>query len=673
MDKAKIEIRDDSKLAKLDLKDARFGKADAIGLEVMRRLSASALHRSTAMAGKYSVSQTLINCFNQRHGIYSPEDAAVIAQIGNDAYINLTELKTSAAEGIFKDNIIAPGGAPFYVEATPIPSLSKAGRLEAMREVIKRALENGMVPDPDALMGFVHEAKSEVKEQEQVIADEKAKAMNKLIKDQCEEGGYRTAMMEFLQDFVLYPYAVMEGPIVAYKERDKWVGDKFKTVYEPTYEFRRVSPFDFYWTEDSTNTQDGTGVTIVERVAVHTLYELLETPTYMKEGVDRALDMLENNRITPNWLLNNKEARASHGLNAIAEDKLLDLVRHYGVFKGQDLIDMGVSFRDKKTKEKIEPRKFYECTVIVVAGITIQLTVSNTTGLHKRPVHTATYEKRGYGIPGVAIAQKLRDVERIYLSALRALVSNMNYAAKPITEIDIARLVEGVDFEKVLDIKPGMAVPADSKSMPNAGPVLRFYNVPSHIPAYSAIMEQFMALADRITQIPAAMHGEPVGTGANRTFRGVALLQGNVLKTIQASTMNIDEGINAPIGELLYRYNMIYSKDSSIKGDAQVVARGASTMLDKEVARQNILEALMLVGNTGVADPNLINYLVYKLLEDLDIPEHILKGSGLGGTISPNTPDPQANEVSAMEAEGVPAMGAEYAQTSVQMAESDIV
>lgn len=644
-DNSIVEMRNDTKLADIAVDKQKYPGMDKVGEEVLHRLRDSAAHRNTAMVGGKPLGKVLKECFNQKNGVMTASDQELIDAIGNDAYVNLTDLKTVAAEGIFKDNIIAPGGIPFYVGPTPIPTLPDNKKKAAVRKVIEEALARGEVQDEESLMNIISEIKKRVIEEEEGIADDSAKGMNKLIKDQCEEGGYRVAMTDFIRDFVLYPYAVMEGPVLTYKEKDTWKGSKFTTEMAPTYIFRRVSPFDLYWTPDSTNTQDGTGVTIVERMSIHNLSNMMEHKSFRRRAVERVLERLRKGDLKCNWIATNAEARATSGI-AVRGHNTVDVLRHYGVFLGQDLIDMGVEPKTKgkiKPEDKLNPLKYYECTAVVVAGITIQLAIGKLTGEYKRPVHTASYESVGTGIPGVALAQKIRDVERVWLSVLRALVCNANFASKPITEIDFSRLMKNVSIEDMLDIIPGQVIPTDGKAI-NQSPALRFHDIPSQMAAYSSILQQFMDLADRVTQIPAAMHGEPVGTGANRTFRGIAMLQGNVLKTIASASMNIDQFVHRPMGEILYRYNMLYSEDQSIKGDSQVIAEGATTMLQKEVKRQNLLEALQLVGQVGVASPDLINWMIVELLDGAGIPESLLNGLKSGGTMqeAPPQQDPQA-------------------------------
>ena len=148
-----------------------------------------------------------------------------------------------------------------------------------------------------------------------------------------------------------------------------------------------------------------------------------------------------------------------------------------------------------------------------------------------------------------------------------------------------------------------------------------------------AVGQFFMDLADRVTQIPASIHGEPVGTGANRTFRGMAMLYGNAIKPIQSGIANLDDGVFGPLGNLMYNYNMRYSNDESVKGDAQVLAQGSTGLIQKEVAKQTALDTLQLVATAGSAaqgmvKPRVMQWAVETALRASGVPSEVFEDDG---------------------------------------------
>lgn len=109
------------------------------------------------------------------------------------------------------------------------------------------------------------------------------------------------------------------------------------------------------------------------------------------------------------------------------------------------------------------------------------------------------------------------------------------------------------------------------------------------------------------------------------------MLQGNAVKAIQTAVNNIDQFVFNPMGQMLYNYNMIYSKDESIKGDCKIVTQGAIGLMQKEINRQNSYEILQLVASAGqqlAQMPNgmeVVNWALRNVLENMGVPKDILK------------------------------------------------
>src|SRR5699024_11016530 len=127
--------------------------------------------------------------------------------------------------------------------------------------------------------------------------------------------------------------------------------------------------------------------------------------------------------------------------------------------------------------------------------------------------------------------------------------------------------------EDIGELRALTIYPTKSEWGVSKGSAYKMYNIPSHTEAFMRASKFALDLADRFSLIPASMGGEPVGTGANRTFRGMVTLQQGAMKPIQATISNLDTTTFSKIGELMYNYNMQYHADDSVKGDAKVLAR----------------------------------------------------------------------------------------------------
>jgi hypothetical protein len=116
-----------------------------------------------------------------------------------------------------------------------------------------------------------------------------------------------------------------------------------------------------------------------------------------------------------------------------------------------------------------------------------------------------------------------------------------------------------------------------------------------------AVYEKFAVLADEYTGIPRYMTGGSATGGAARTASGMSMLMTNAGKSIKQVIANIDEHVIKPCVDRLYYYNMRYSDDADLKGDVDIVARGAASVLEKEQAQQRRNEFLSIALNSPAA------------------------------------------------------------------------
>lgn len=581
---------------------------DPLAELVKSEFDRAVLSRSTEMVGKYTLNETLQNCFDQRNGKLSCEDAALAEELGVDLVVNLTDLKCSALEALLRDLFADTSDMPFVFEPTPVVDLSTSAKQRVLAKV-KEELLSGMDLPPEMLVEFVRQTKAQQLEADNRYAAQASKKMETLVRDQCVEGGFREALMDFIYDFSTYPFACLVGPIPAKVPVNTWSGNSFTTKVETQMQFFSVSPFDVFWTADSPDAQRGTAVMIRRRVNPQYLYNAASMSSYIKDNVDKVLDDGFKGRLSAAWTTYSPDEPGATAITAWTAGDQIELVTRYGRVKGSVLKEYGIA---------VDAAQTYETVITCIGGYTIQAYVNQNPNANPRPVHISSFQKSGNKIPGYSIAQKVRDVERAYMAALRGLFNNFGRTLGPIGEVDMSRIERYLSDEWDGAIVSNVLYPTDPDIAGGGRPAHYFHNVPSIAGQALQLMDYFMNLADRVTQIPAAIHGNPVGTGANRTFRGMMALQGNMMKPIQSALTNLDIGVFAPLGTLLYNTNMKYSKDPDVKGDCRVRARGAAGMLEREMQKQNALEVVQVIGQLGQnaqINPKLMEQAVTKALE----------------------------------------------------------
>lgn len=583
----------------IDVPSAAYDPLAAI---VSQRWNQAVMWRSQEKCGDESLATVLRNCYEQRNGILAPNDRELVEEIGVNAYVNLSDLKVSALVAWVRDLLINTPELPFTIDPTPIPDLSARARREVLTRVKRELFMNGFDGD---LLTLIRTLKAEVLDGEEDYARDACDKMYRLMQDQCVEGNFRQALYQTIDDFATYPFAVFHGPVPTMTPVLEWTGNRLTPRLRLQQQFMPVSVWDFFWTPDSADAQSGTGVFVRERMNKQQLYRCMMMKSYIRANVEKVIEDVACGVLPLSWLSENPEQYDNNVMSRVWGDgQTLEVLRHYGLFSGRELMQYGIT--------GVAAEQYYDACVTVAGRHTIQAFINPNPNVNLRPVYATSFERVANRIPGVSICQKVRDVERAYMASLRYLLKNASYASGPIGEVDFERIQRYMSAEDIGALMPDTIYPVDPDMSGGGRPAHYFHNVPSQAGPFLSIMSYFMDLADRITQIPAAMHGEPVGTGANRTFRGMAMLYGNALKPIQSGLANMDEFMFKPMGTLLYNYNMRYVDDDSIKGDARVRAQGATGLLQKEVAKQTAMDTLSVVAQIGSVAQNMIDPAVLR-------------------------------------------------------------
>lgn len=601
---------------------------DKIARIVISRFNEAARWQGMEIVGGKSLKEVMRDCYEQYNGILCPADREIVDELGVNAYVNITAMKSGLVQSYLLESLVHANQIPWAIEPTPVVSLSRENEELAVQELMA-TMQASQGTELD-LISLARNIKDNLMRTEQDHAKTCAENMERLITDQCMEGDWNNAMYSFTADFTVYPFAVLQGPVPVVRARPVWKGNTYTIKQEVFYEFKSVSPWDFWYSPDSPDTQRGTGVFVRQRWTRRQLLDAMRLPSYNADAIKTVLEESSRADYIFRWLSENPEQPDDKILQWNDCTATIDVLIHYGYFRGSELRDYGIS--------DVEDIEFYNAQITVIGKHTIQVMVQKNPNLNIRPIFTSSFYKTQNRIPSFSIAQRVRDVERAYMSSLRYLMMNAYNASGPITEADYTRLAKYMSNEDINKIVPNTIYLA-SADVPTANPALRFYTVPSAMPQYQSLMTYFMDLADKVTNIPAALHGTAVGSGANRTFRGAAMLQGNAVKAIQASVANIDQYIFKPMGELLYNYNMVYSDDDSVKGDCKITACGATGLMQREINRQNSYEILQLVGSAGQQimqlpkGTEIITWALKNVLGNMGIPKDLLnaKDSMPGG------------------------------------------
>ena len=654
---------------------------DPLADVVIRRWWDAVRYMQSDLLTDASVEYTLGRCYRQRAGVYEPDEVALVD--GIDVYVPATDMKCMAAEAWLRDMLINSIDMPFTVQPTPLPELPERLKAKVLRDLkleiaqtvggdalaTAQALHamptqladmvfgNMIAQYPGDLQDLAAKYKSAAKSLAYAEAAEAAKRMELLIKDQSVEMKFGRHLLDIFHDLVTYPAAILKGPVNVEQPTIVWAGNRRTVKMQNQLGCYRVAVFDFKPSPDSPDTQRGTYVIEKTRMTKRTLAWAKNQRFWIKEQVDRILHEYGNR--SRNWLVYGltQNPEEANQVALWSDDETIDSLEHHGILSGRELRPYGISADDLT---------YYECKVVVTGGRTLAVRVNAEPFMAQRPYHATSYEKMGDRFWNTCPTMKMRAVQRSLNAAVRSQIRNMAFSSGPTGEADVSRLQRYVtDIRELQNITPYTLKLVDPDMMNGGRPAIQFHNVPQIIAPLTNTISFYLKMLDDVSNIPNYAQGDTGLGGAGRTFRGFSAIFAQALKVFKMPVQNLDADVFEPFATCLYDYNMTYSKDESIKGDAKVYAKGSRGLLDREMEEQKAMEVMKVVAQITPAvaqvapreTAQVLKYTWARAMQVLGVPienfgvnpevEAALastKQQEAPGDFGPGTPIPQVNE-----------------------------
>jgi len=240
-----------------------------------------------------------------------------------------------------------------------------------------------------------------------------------------------------------------------------------------------------------------------------------------------------------------------------------------------------------------DPAREYDANVWIVGNYVIKA-VLNYDPLGQKPYAKTSFIKCPGAFWGKGIPEIIEDVQSVCNAAARALVNNMGVASGPQVEINLDRIPPNEEITQMFPWKIWQTI---SDPVGSSAPAVRFHQPNDNANTLVGVYDKFSRLADEHSGIPSYLYGDLDTQGAGRTASGLSMLMGAAGKGIRQVVGYIDSDVIKPIVQRQFIYNMRYDEDESIKGDVEVVAKGAVNLAVRETANVRRLEFLTATAN----------------------------------------------------------------------------
>lgn len=550
-------------------------------------------------AKQQTVEPRMLQNIRARRGEYDPEKLADIRkQGGSEVYAMLTSVKCRAAASWLRDILLGQGAdRPWTVRPTIIPELPPDIQEQIISqaiEPIKQSIVAGQPMSNADVVEMMGQMRDQALHEIQFRAREASDRMGDKMEDQLLEGGWLQSFDQFLDDITTFPAAILKGPVICKKQTLKWVpgeGGKYEAKIEEAIkeEWRRVDPFKIYPSPAATTVNNGY---LIEKhqMSRDDLNALIGVKGYHDSSIRAVIDQYGSGGLKE-WLTNDVAQASAEGKSMTAvmqnPDHLIDALQYWGTVSGKMLKDWGMTADQIK-----DETKEYHVEAWLIGSYVIKAEL-NFDPLNRKPYYKTSYEEIPGSWWGNSTADLCRDAQTVMNASARGMVNNMGIASGPQVVVNVDRLPPGED---ITNLYPWKIWQVTNDPTGNSGAPVMFTNVDSRISEYMAVFEKWSQMADEWTGLPRYLSGETSG-GAGRTASGLSMLINNAGKAIKQVVSNIDTHVLSPMLERLYDYNMQFSTDATLKGDVNVVARGANSLIAKDAAQLRRNEFLATTAN----------------------------------------------------------------------------
>ena len=576
-----------------------------------------------ARMAKDPINDIMLKALRQRNGEYEPEKLnAIRAQGGSEVYMMLTEIKCRAAESWLRDILMDNGTPPWDMQPTPEPDLSPSHMEELKQAFAEQVMitiqQSGQAPTKAEMMELKEVVSQQFRFKIMQAAQNRVDRMKIKIEDQLAQGGWSDAFNEFITDLVTFPCAFVKGPIVRRQRYLKWSqGGDGRMMMEPgeriAPEFERVSPFNIYPEPGITRINDGYLFEHHE-LSRQALADLIGVPGYDDDAIRKALEYGPSAAFVFDSTESAREDEERKYYTEMRPTDVFDALEFWGKVSGKMLREWGMS-----EAEVPDEAKEYDANVWMVGTLVIKA-VLNYDPLGEKPYAKTSFIKTPGSFWGRSIPEIIEDLQNVCNAAARALVNNMGIASGPQVEINLERIPPNEDITQMHPWKIWQVL---NDPLGSSAPAVRFNQPTDNSSTLMAVYEKFSRLADDHSGIPSYIYGDTDVQGAGRTASGLSMLMGSAGKGIRQVVMHIDHDVVKPIIQRQFIYNMRYDEDESIKGDAQVVPRGAVNLAVKETTNVRRVEFLNATANEidmGIIGPEGRAAILREIAKGLQMP-----------------------------------------------------
>lgn len=519
-------------------------------------------------------------------GIYDPEIERQLPPNRSRAYPRITRVKCISMLARLM-NLMFPGNERNWeLKASPSPDMEPQDIKAAVDQMLMRRREARL--KTQVTEELIDDAIQE-------LAEARAEVLSHLIDDQLQELGgdqsadFITLNRRVCMSGIRYGAGVLRGPFVREVKRTSWrqVQDgQFQpseiTVYKPQYDFLPI--WDFY--PDMTGSAlPGDGYFIRMILGRSELRKLAKRQGFFEDVIKDYLKMDTNGNYRPKEF--ETELRTM-GTRAHVDDAPRDPAGKYeviiwnGPISAHKLKQVGAEVPEGMMADDVEAELW------MVAGKVIKADINawRKMGVEVKTVHTFVFDEDETSPIGNGLPNVVRDSQMSVCAATRMVLDNASVTCGPMVELNTALLRADQDLTAIESYK---AWYRDDDGATAQFPAIREIKLDAHIAELQGLIQMFVQFADSETFVGPASGGDTDNLPSEpmRTAAGASMVRGDAALPFKDIVRNYDSFTQSVI-QALVQFNRKFNPSLAPAGDYNVIARGATSLIAKEVRGMQI-------------------------------------------------------------------------------------
>ena len=497
-------------------------------------------------------------------------------------YLNITKPKTDIAVARVQEMLVPNDDKPWGIEPTPIPELVEAARGKSQE-----------------LLTLADGTQATAEQVAKVAMDRAGTAAEKMadwIEDQLVEGSVYAEMRRVIRDAGRIGTGILKGPFPVAREQRKWQTKEGITelikAFKTSPTSKKIDPRDFF-PDPACGENIHNGSYVVERdySTARQLRRLSKvqnpdgSPAYDVAAIADAL------REGPKERARDANRQDDRPGDTQTDSDVFELYYYYGDIEPETLIETGVP------ADTLREEDLYLASVPAIVTMLndrpIKVAV-NPMETGEFPFDVFPWEPVEGQVWGRGVPRKMAVAQRILVAATRALMENAGISAGPQIAITEGALkpVDGnyaITGRKLWKFNPTDLVTDITKAM-------QVWQIGSAQQELAAIIQFALQMADELTNLPMLLQGQQ--GSAPELLGGMQMLMQNASAPLRVIAKQYDDYLIAPHLKRYYDWGM-QNGPAEAKGDMQVQARGSTALLQREVAREFLVQAHALAQRPG--------------------------------------------------------------------------